>query len=400
MRPSSTLRTVATSLAVSALSAGSLSFAETSVQVDGLVDVVGRGQDADLYLNRTFVQTTTFDALRARVFLQGGSDRTRAFVQVLFSDVGYSAVNFHGGYLQHRVFEARELYLEAGKIPVHIGTWAPRTYSNRNPLVGIPLAYHYKSTLHSKMMPRDFEDLLSRRGQGQIGVKYTNPDGSVRGATGSSLPMLYDNCWDYGAFVLGSGHSFDYAFGATLGTPGAPVNGPDPNGSVTGIAKVGVAPIAGLALHVSFAHGAYLTSDVTPYLPAGSQLEDYAQTMLVGSAEWGWRKLTLNSELFFNRFETPLVDDPLGSWSSYLEAAYRFLPGWYAAARFDTMRFEEVASASGVVTWDENIDRIEAGVGYHATRELLVKAVAQLNALDAGWDTDRILPAVQISFAF
>ena len=400
MRPSPILRIAAMSLAVSALSAGSLSLAQTNVQVDGLVDVVGRGQDADLYLNRTFAQTTTFDALRARIFVQGGTDRTRAFLQVLFSDVGYSAVNFHGGYLQHRVFEKRELYLEAGKIPVHIGTWAPRTYSNKNPLVGIPLAYQYKSTLHSMMMPLDLEDLLSRRGQGQIGVMYTETDGTLRGAPASSLPMLYDNCWDYGAFVLGAGHSFDYAFGATLGAPGAPVNGPDSNGSLTAIAKVGVAPIAGLALHLSFAHGAYLTRDVTPYIPAGSSLEDYAQTLLVGSAEWGWRKLTLNSEVFLNRFETPLVDDGLGSLSYYLEAAYRFLPGWYAAARYDLIHFEEVASASGPVTWDENIDRVEAGVGYHVSRELLVKAVAQCNALDAGWDADRILPAMQVSFAF
>ena len=400
MRPSSILRTVTMSLAVCAASAGSLSFAQTTVEVDGLVDVVGRGQDADMYLNRTFVQTTNFDALRARIFVQGGTERTRAFVQILFSDVGYSAVNFHGGYLQHRVFENRELYLEAGKIPVHIGTWAPRTYSNRNPLIGIPFAYYYKSTLSSSMMPRDLDDLLSKRGQGQVGVVYTEPDGTVRGSPMSTLPMMYDNCWDYGAFVLGANHRFDYAFGVTLGAPGAPVNGPDSNGSVTGIAKIGMAPIPGLAFHLSFAYGPYLGSDVTPYIPAGSNLEDYAQALLAGSAEWGWRKLSLNSEVFLNRFETPIVDHGLGSLSYYLEGVYRFLPGWYAAARYDLVRFEEVASASGPVTWDENIDRVEAGVGYHVTRELLVKAVAQCNALDDGWDADRILPAMQISFAF
>jgi len=71
-----------------------------------------------------------------------------------------------------------------------------------------------------------------------------------------------------------------------------------------------------------------------------------------------------------------------------------------AAARYDLVRFEEVESASGPVSWDENIDRLEAGIGYHVTRELLVKAVAQCNALDAGWDADRILPAMQVSFAF
>jgi len=391
---------VALGLAVCATSAGSLSLAQSTVQVDGLVDVVGRGQDADLYLNRTFIQTTNFDALRARLFVEGGNERTRAFVQLLLSDVGYSTFNWYGGYLQHRIIEGKELYFEVGKIPVHTGTWGPRTYSNRNPLVGIPLAYYYKSTLHATMMPRDLDDLLSRRGTGQQGVFYTNLDGSPRGEKYASLPMMYDNCWDYGAFVLGSSHRFDYALGATLGAPGAPVNGPDTNSGVSVHAKVGMAPVTGLALHLSFAHGAYLSRDVEPYIPAGARIEDYAQTLWGASAAWGWRHLSLRGEAFANRFDTPLRADGLGHTSYYLEGSYVFLPGWYAAMRYDAMRFERVEGSSGPVTWDENLQRVEAGVGYHATRELLVKAVAQMNAFAAGWDIDRILPALQISFAF
>jgi hypothetical protein len=299
------------------------------------------------------------------------------------------------------VFEARELYFEVGKIPVHTGTWAPRTYSNHNPLIGIPLAYYYKSTLHASMMPRDLEDVLSKRGGGQSGVVYTNLDGSPRGDTGSSLPMMYDNCWDYGAFALGSSPRFDYAAGVTLGAPGAPVNGPDSNGGVSVHAKVGVAPVSGLSLHLSFARGAYLTRDVVPYLPAGAGLEDFAQTLWGASASYGWKHLTLNAEAFRNHFETPLRSDGLGHRSWYLEAMYDFLPGWYAAARYDAMDFDTVDSAAGPVAWDDDLRRIEAGVGYHVTRELLLKAVAQANAqAGAAWDADRILPALQMSFAF
>ncbi len=374
--------------------------AQTDLQVRGLLDVVGHGNDSALYLNRTNVQDSNFDNLRARVFVEGGTERTRAFLQVLFSDVGYDHIRFHGGYVLHRVFEAREVYLEAGKIPVHLGTWAPQTYSNKNPLVGIPLAYYYKSTLPYRQMPTDLEQLLSKRGRGQQGVVYTNPDGSMRGAPYSTAPMMYDNCWDYGAFVLGASHAFDWSLGTTLGAPGSPVGGPETNSSVSVHGRVGYAPTAGLALHLSAARGAYLWDDVAPYLPANSRVDDYAQTLWGLSLHWAWRHLDLGSEVFFNHFETPLRADGLGSHSYYMSAQYRFLPGLYGALRYDAIRFEVVDSAAGRVTWDENLQRVEAGVGYRRTRELLVKLVGQLNENGSGWDLDNLLPAAQVSFAF
>jgi hypothetical protein len=267
------------------------------------------------------LSTSNFDVLRSRLFLEGGTERTRAYVQALFTDAGFAPFLLYGAYVQHRIFEDRELYLEAGKIPVHMGTWAPRTYSNRNPLVGIPLAYYYRSTLPFKMMPLDLDDLLSRRGHGQQGTRYTNPDGSPRGASWGMTPLLYDNCWDYGAYFLGSSHRFDGALGVTFGPPGAPAMGPETNGSVALNAKVGWAPTPGLALHVSFARGAYLTYEVAPYLPAGRTVEDYAQTLWVGSVDWGYGHAAIVGEVFASHFETrtrtistpPTVSGPDGT---------------------------------------------------------------------------------------
>ncbi len=129
-------------------------------------------------------------------------------------------------------------------------------------------------------------------------------------------------------------------------------------------------------------------------------MEDYAQSILGFSLQWGWRHLDVMSEVFFNHYETPVRSDGLGSRSYYVETQYRFWPGLYVAGRYDALRFEVVESAAGPVTWDENIQRFEGGIGYRPTRDLLVKAVAQLNDTGSGWEAKNVLPAVQVSFAF
>jgi hypothetical protein len=83
--------------------------------------------------------------------------------------------------VQHQLFEGREMYLEAGKIPVHEGIWAPKTYSDKNPLLGVPFAYYLRSTLPTRQVPLDLDQLLAQKGNGQSGVYYANPDGSSRG---------------------------------------------------------------------------------------------------------------------------------------------------------------------------------------------------------------------------
>jgi hypothetical protein len=404
VRPSSCLSGVVGFLRAAAIVTGAgmapLAHAESDFNLGGLVDIVGRGNRTSVYLNRSMYGLTNFDNLHVRVFVEGGSERTRAYLQFLVSDVGSSNFRFYGGYVQHRLFEGREMFLQVGKIPVHEGTWAPRTYSDRNPLLGVPFAYYYKSTLPSRQIPIDLKQLVSFRGQGQVGVNYTDPDGTPRGNPAPSLQILYDNCWDYGAFLLGASTRFDYAFGVTTGAPAAPVPGPDTNHEMGLHARFGFAPVPSLHLHVSAGHGAYLGDEVQAYLPAGAHARDYSQTVWGLSGEWGWRHLTVYSELFRNHFETPIHSPGLDNTAWYLESVYKFIPGWYVAGRYDVMRFDEVTVSSGPTTWDENVQRVESGVGHHLTRDLLVKVVAQVYKRSDGWELESMLPAAQLSFRY
>jgi hypothetical protein len=371
--------------------------AQSSIQVRGLVDIVATDVGDDRYLNTVNTNDSNFDALRSRLFVEGQRGQTSVYLQFLVSPESYDEFRFFGGYLMHRVLEDQNIFLEAGLIPLHDGIWASHTYSNKNPLIGIPMAQYWKTTMHAFMMPTGLDQVLSMRGQGQTGFVYADSAG-VRGQSYSSAPIVYDNCWNYGAFSLGTVGRVEYAVGVTLGAPAASVTGSDTNENLSWHAKLGYAFMPGLKLWLSGARGAYLDRAVTPYLPSGKTVNDYYQSLLVVSGDWQWWRLSVMGEAYFNRFDTPVREAGLSNESYYLQAVFSVLAGWDLAVRYDRMTFEEVANSAGnVMSWDENMQRWEGGVGYHVTRDLWVKGVVQATQGDGDWD---VLPAVQASFSF
>jgi hypothetical protein len=374
-------------------------FSQSKIEVSGLIDIVGQGSDDILYLNHTFVSDSNFDPLRARLFIEGGNGRTQIFIQTLFSQESVKPFRLYGAYLLHRALEQRDIYLEVGLIPIHDGIWAPNTYSDKNPLVGIPLAHYWKTTVHSYQMPVDIDQVVSEKGNGQLGISYSDING-IRGKAWHSAPVLYDNCWNYGAFSLGTFGRFEYAAGITVGAPADPVQSTDSNQSLAVLARVGSAVTPGLRFHLSGATGAYLADDVTPYLPAGATVNDYMQNLFIVSGQWQWRHFDFMGEFFWNQYETPVYADGLHNTSLYVQGAWKFYPGWYFAARYDEMRFEEVTTSSGTETWDQNVHRVESGIGYHVSRELLTKLVVQTTDVGGGFTSDKTVLAAQLSFAF
>lgn len=374
--------------------------AQGNIRVSGIAEIVAQSDDSRLYLNRNNLGDSNFDPLRARLFIEGGTDRTQIYLQTLFSQESAAPFRLYGAYLLHRVFESADIYLEAGLVPVHDGIWAPETYSDQNPLIAVPMAYYWKSDLHSRQLPVDIDQLVSARGQGQHGFVYADSTGQVRGKPFHSAPIVYDACWNYGAFTLGSFRRLEWALGVTVGSPSDPVSSTDTNENLSLHGRLGYAITPGLKVYASAAHGAYLSEDVAPYLPADKSVNDYKQTVLVGSASWNWGYFSFMGEAFFNHYTTPIRSDGLSNIALWGQVVWKFRPGWYMAARYDGLHFEEVETSAGPQTWDNNVRRIEAGVGYHISRELLAKAVLQHTDEGNGWANDNLIKAFQLSFSF
>jgi hypothetical protein len=112
----------------------------------------------------------------------------------------------------------------AGKMPWIIGTYGPRTYSDRKPLIGTPLIYQYHTTLRYDAIPPNADALLAVAGRGQYGVQYGGATSKFRG-----MPVIYDFCWDAGLAVTGSQSGLEYAVGMINGAPGWMVPSQDNN---------------------------------------------------------------------------------------------------------------------------------------------------------------------------
>lgn len=369
-----------------------------TVQVRGLVDLVASDVGDYRYLNTNNTNDGNFDALRTRLFVDGKRGNTSVYLQFLISPESYSEFRFFGGYIMQRVHEQRNIFIEAGLIPVHDGIWASNTYSNKDPLIGIPLQQYWKSTLPYTMMPNDLDDLLSQRGRGQeYGVSYSDSNGT-RGYRYAAMPVLYDNCWNYGLFALGTLGRLEFSIGGTLGPPSATVQGTDINDNIAPHAKLGFAFTPGFKVWGSIAHGAYLDRAVTKYLPAGKSVNDYYQDLYGLSVDWKIWRFWFMGEYFYNHYDTPLRAEGLSNQSAYVQSVYSMAPGWDVCLRLDALRFEKVEDSAGnKMSWDEDVYRVETGVGYHVSRDLVLKGVAQMTQFENDW---ALIPAIQASFSF
>ncbi|HEX6789704.1 MAG TPA: hypothetical protein VF247_00210 [Candidatus Krumholzibacteria bacterium] len=387
-------------LALLAVAVSSRAQSSGSIQLRGLVDIVA-GDDSDYRTWNTLnTNDTNFDGLRARLFVEGNRGNTSVYLQFLVSPESYSAYRFFGGYVMQRLFDDKNLFLEAGLIPVHDGIWASTTYSNKNPLVGLPMSYYWKTSMSAFSVPVSLDQLLSMRGKGQAyGVAYTDSTGAVRGKRYAASPILYDNCWNYGVYALGTLGRVEFAGGVTLGSASASVQGSDSNENLAVHGKIGYAFTPGLRAWLSVQRGAYFDRVVSPYLPAGKTANDYYQNLWGVSADWKIWKLWLMGEYWGNHWDTPVRSNGLDNQSYYSQLVYSFLAGWDASVRFDAMRFNKVMNSAGQdVTWDAPVDRWETGISYHVSRELIVKGVGQFTRVDnTEWD---LIPAVQASFSF
>jgi hypothetical protein len=380
-------------LALAPVPAGALEGPE--IQWRGLLDVVlaERGKAYDL--NLLTRGDASFDAYGMRLFADGQvGERLQLFGQIVLRDA--SGLYVEGAYATFTPDPERDLHLLAGKIPWAIGTYAPRSYSNRNPLVGTPLMYQYHSTLVWYAIPSDADALLAEAGSGQRGVGYAYG--------GLGMPVVDDSYWDVGVTITGSQRPLEYAAGMVMGTPGWGVSSQDDNGGKSFLGRVGLAPTPSLRVGVSASYGPYLQDALNPSLPAGKTATDYHQRIGMADLEVLAGHFEVRGEGAWNTWETPTVGD-LEVTSGYAEAKYTFSFGGYVAGRFDAIRFGKIKDSTGAERpWDADVTRYEAGFGYRFDRNVIAKLVYQHNQLEytgpsAHYDRPSLV-AAQLSITF
>lgn len=309
-----------------------------------------------------------------------------------FSDVYASAL-----YLRVRPWRTVPLDVQAGRIPPVFGVHGRQTYDAGRILIGYPLAYQYLTSLRADAIPSDAGDLLRMRARGWLS---SFPVGETDAAAG--VPVISAFRWDTGVQARWQARRFDTAIALTQGTLANPrISDDNGHPQVSGRFAAHLSPA--VRIGVSAARGRFL-SDNLPV--AGRAHGD--QVSAGADAEYSYSRWLVRSEVVWTRWRLPFAITPpegdrvsaLGAW---VEGRYRLTPRFYVAGRVDRLGFSRVTGRSPFErrdTWDAGLRRVEAGAGYSIFRNLVARAVVQVNDRDGGRVTRRTYLSSQVAWWF
>lgn len=393
MRTETFLRPLAAALAAAILAAAPARAEDAPhLRVRGLVDLVLHNDTHSAEIATFDAGSSPLESQRLRLFVEGSaSPSIDVFTQVIFAQ---NELLLDGAYALVTPWHERDLHLMAGKIPSPIGTWAPRTYSNKNPLITSPLMYQHHTSLRWDKVPMSPAALLSAAGTGWAGADY----GSGPGSPG--MPIVDDYGWDFGLVALGSVAPLEFSLGVTNSAPGWASPGQDVNDGKAVQGRIGLVPTAGIRLGVSGAQGAYLGDWVRYALPAGKTEADYQQTLGMADLAFERGRVELRAEGFTNAFETAYCGT-LRSTGGYAEGRYGFDSGLWLAVRAEAMRHSDLTAGALTRAWDDDVDRLDCGLGYRLSRKAAIKAAWQRTRLhQADGEQSFDLFASQLSLEF
>jgi len=346
----------------------------------------GEGQAV---VNNTLKGASPFSQIRGRFFIDSEvSENIGVFTTLLFDEQA-AHFDLEGAYIVvYELGGLTSLYSLVGKMATPFGTFASRSFATANPLIGMPLIYHYFSAVHGGSVLRDNADQLSRRDA---------PNYSGRGQ-----PTLYDACWNTGLQLFGSFGPVTYALAMTEGAVSNPAA--TDNDGLQYVGRLGLQPTIALKFGVSGAYAPYLNKSVerSSAFPVGRSAEDYKQRLIGLDAEYSAGHFQLISEWVFNQWQVPnLAEGHLSHSGGYIEGKYELGPGVYYALRYGRIDYGDIDDGQGgQAAWDYGIQRIETGFGYYLDRRTRLKALVQLNRWAGAPDESDHLVSLQLASDF
>lgn len=235
-----------------------------------------------------------------------------------------SQIDFNGDQYGIRYSGWHGLMLDGGKIQPVIGTFAPRHFSNRNPLIGAPDAYSLEYPL-GIVLSGDFQHADFR-------------------VAAVSLPPTH------------SGY--------------VPAATPRPRPAI----GAGVTPVVGVRLGASWTDGPYLNDALTPAELRDAPWSHYHQQVFALDARAAHGYLETFAEAARATYEVPGRAAAILGYTYYGEAKYTFTPRFYLAARAERNAYPFIRASAA--NWTaRRVDFVdgELGVGYRATASTLLK---------------------------
>lgn len=248
------------------------------------------------------------------------------------------------------------LNLQAGKFATVVGNWVARHDARHNPFVSAPLPYENLTGLWDFKPPPTAAKLLE---WGH--VKPASPGATILVDRSFRLPLIWGPAYSHGVAVSGSWGRFsgavEWKTDALTARPSqwrhASLDGRRPTIGT----RVGWRPNEMWDLGLSYSEGEYLAPAAWPLLPAGVSRQAYRQRLWAQDVGFAWHRFQFWAEVFAAEFSIPRVAE-LRTFAYYLEARYKFSPGFSLAARWNEQRNRPIASSAGL-PWSRDVWRLD-----------------------------------------
>jgi hypothetical protein len=373
------------------------SFARGRVTFGGEVAGMFSPEDDEAFFNYTDYERNALRMARLRLFTQWRVARPLSVVAEIRTE-NADALEVSALYARWRPVESHALDIQIGRIPPVIGAFARRAYGRDNLVIGLPLAYQYLTSLRADALPATVDDVLRMRGRGW---RPSYPIGSQDVEPG--VPLVSATRWDTGVEARWRTGWVEVAGAFTRGAPAVPVV-QETNGGRQWSGRAAVHLPVGLTMGVSGAHGEWIEDSVLTLLP--EHRRDESDQSLIGlDFEAGLGHWLVRAESIWSSFQIPILlapaATPLRTWSGFFEGRYRWHPRWQVAGRAEHLTFATLAGPAGIpTTWDAPVVRLEAIVGFRATRAIELRGGWQHNWRDGGRIEEHGSPAAQVLFWF
>lgn len=361
------------------------------INVDVTASRFNPNVDPERTINTNFRDDDPFNPLRAKLFPTIKFNETFTIEgDFLFDNKGKrfdrtkgnQPFRMDGLFLAVKGLLRNNLNLWFGKIPTPVGTFSPRSYSHVNPLIGWPLAYHYKIPYNVFTASSEASNLALRDNNYGAGTS------------------IYEACWITGITALGNVNNMEYMIAIGRGTLTNPEASANKGFQIAGRLgykfsdniKTGLS--AGIAPYLEYSTG----------LPTGTSLRDPKHIITGIDVAIHVSNIHLSAEGFYNSWDTPQYQNEksIHAYTWYVEGQYFLFPDLYTALRFDRILYHDITDPiTGQKTpWGYNVSRIEAGFGYKLLEQLTIKAIVQQNFLSNPNSNSITILGLQAAFRF
>jgi hypothetical protein len=351
------------------------------VAVSGEATLTIGSRDESAYFNYTDYDHNALRMFRLALAAKWSPVERLAFLTEIRSEDAHHPIPY-AMYVRARPFKDLPFDIQAGRIPPVFGAFARRSYATDNPLIGVPLAYQYLTSLRPDAIPATADDLLEMRGRGWL---TTYPVG--RPAEDAGVPLVTTYQWDTGVEGHAASRYLDVSVALTSGTLSNPRVDDDNRGrQISG--RVAARPAVGLVLGASAARGDFLTREIADYYAAAFADTSWTQRAIGVDAEYSRGYFIVRGEVIHSRWviptpNRPFIDMPLAATAAFVEGRYRLSPRYFVAARVDRLAFSTIQGEAEFdgrrLPWDAPVTRIEAGGGVYLHRQVVARAVVQHN---------------------